>query len=512
MSGRGYPLLLAAALLLAVAYLASHAPFAFYSPDGSYHAAKLLRAREGEPFVDPFSGTPSIYPSLFHWCYAALGELLRLSSLRLFGVAGALNFLALFAAFLALARTALGTLERAAFAALLLPLLFYAPSGRHILVANPANLGLPLLLAGATLLARSLGGGRAALLGGAALASLAANVVWYLALPAAALLAVRLALDGSWRRPRLVAALLVAALLPCAFTAWHFYSISEGLPAYRGFGGGAAFSVEILGRWLEALFDKGNRRFLALPEHDPLAFAYFYLGVLPFAAFVSFVVARRAAELSRPHATPALRLLAWSGALTLLLSLGLATTGDFPRVVSVQFAGWAMLALVALEWLLQERGALASAARLAAVAVGLAGLLATVRHGGPPFEAEPPPRTRAVIEFLRALPDHARLRVYVSEAHLRELAPFVTFLSFVNHVEGRYHGQDPVSSAELLAAYRAIRERGVGWRAALAAQHVRYLAFRHSDPDDRELGLLYLAEGRAALQNPEWWVVELEAR
>lgn len=183
MKARPHAVVLALAVLAAAAFLATHTPFAFYSPDGSYHAAKLLRAKQGQPFLDPFAGTPSIYPAFFHWWYGALGRILGLEPFRHFSVAGVVNFFGLCVGFFFLGHAALGSLERAALAGLALPLLFYAPSGRHILVANPANLALPLLFAGAAFLVRSLRGGGRALLAGVFFVSLAANVVWYLAIP-----------------------------------------------------------------------------------------------------------------------------------------------------------------------------------------------------------------------------------------------------------------------------------------------------------------------------------------
>jgi hypothetical protein len=315
-------------------------------------------------------------------------------------------------------------------------------------------------------------------------------------------------LDRRWRRPGLALGVMAAALLPCLFSAWHLWTIRDALPAYRGFGPGLSLAPEVVAAWSKALFEKGNARFGGVMERSPLAWAHYFLGVVPFAVLVSVIAARRAL---RREASPISRWLLASGALTLLLSLGLATTGDFPRVVSVQFTGWCLLALPAIEWLLDAKGAAAAAGRLAVTLLGLVGLAATVLHTDRRFEAQPPQPTRAVIDFVRGLPGHDDQRIWASEAHLRELIVFVTFKSFVNHVEGRYHGQDPESSARLLAAYRAIRDHGDGWREALHENGVRYLAFRHSDPTDREIGLFYLQHGRALIQNPEWWIAEMQA-
>jgi len=505
--------LLLLALSLALLTLWRSFPFAFYSPDGSFHAAKLLRASEGDPFRDPFSGTPSLYPAAFHWSYGTLNRVLRLDPLPLYRLAGVLNFSLLFAAFFACARSALGHTGKAAVATLLLPLLFYAPTGRHILVVNPANFALPILLFGAAALLASLGGSRRTGLLGLAALSLAANAVWYLGLPALACVIGYALVVRPEQRPVWWKA-LAALVLPGLVTVAQFLAIRDVLGDYTGFvsgewgrQGGGALDAGLVRDWLEALVTKGNTRFLPALERSLLQRVH-YDAVLVFAAAVGAGVVGRAREIRREPA--ALRFLLLSAVLTLFFSLGLAITRDFPRVVSVQFVAWVLFAFAALRaaWLWESRGGHALLALFAAL--GIVGLAATVRHTGRPFEAAPPAPTRAVVALIAALPDHAGQRIFVSEAHLRELAPFVTFESFVNHGDGRYYAQDPKSSARLLAAYRTIRDRSEGWREALHAEGVRYLIFHHRDGGaESEAGLFYLGQGSAVLQNPEWWVVEM---
>lgn len=326
-------------------------------------------------------------------------------------------------------------------------------------------------------------------------------------------------MDGAWRRSKgLTAGVLCAALVPGAFSAWQLWTIREVLPAYRSFGAvelgrlSGAFNPELALAWVRVLVDKGNARFEGVLRRDLLAWVHYYLGVLPFAGFVCLVAARRVLRRRSAGGAPAFALLFRAGMLTLLLSFGLALTGDFPRVVSVQFSGWCLLALVALERLLPQQTVLGIAGRLAIVLLGLVGLAATVLHTDLPFEAAPPRPARAVIDFVRSVENHREERIFVSEDHLRELIAFVPFRSFVNHVEGRYHSQDLESAARLLSAYRAIRDRREDWRLVLRQNGVRYLAFRHSDPSDRAAGLFYLQHGRAVVQNPEWWVVEIDER
>jgi hypothetical protein len=306
------------------------------------------------------------------------------------------------------------------------------------------------------------------------------------------------------------------------FTAWQLYAIRGALPDYSTFTtaeaqrhGAGLPGPSLLVDWLRVLVTKGNDRFEGALRRSWIAGLEYYGLVLPFslgllaASIGCFVRLRTSAE----PAARRLRGLALGAALTFVLSLLFSVTRDFPRVSVVQFAGWALLVPFVLgalsrlgkEHLLRGLGLVSSAAAL--VALGY-----TARHGGEPLAAEPSPYTRAVVRFIGGVPGHRDVRIFVSEAHLRELSPFVTFRSFVNHGDGRYYAQDPVSSTRMRAAYDSILERRPDWRDAMAAYGVRYLVFRHAGAGpEREAALFYLGQGRAVLANPEWWVIELPA-
>lgn len=59
-------------LIVSTIILSLQFPFAFYSPDISFHSSKILLSSTGNHFTDSFSDTLSIYPSLFHVIFGEL--------------------------------------------------------------------------------------------------------------------------------------------------------------------------------------------------------------------------------------------------------------------------------------------------------------------------------------------------------------------------------------------------------------------------------------------------------
>src|SRR4029450_1858573 len=133
---------LAAVVALAAAALLWQGPFAFYSPDVRYHTSRILRSSEGELFVDPFAGTLTIYPGLFHFLWGRVQRATGWNALQIARLASALNVVGILGAFFFLARQALRDRERAALATLALPLVLFAPTGRYVLLADPGKLSV----------------------------------------------------------------------------------------------------------------------------------------------------------------------------------------------------------------------------------------------------------------------------------------------------------------------------------------------------------------------------------
>jgi hypothetical protein len=502
------------ALLLFVQF-----PFAFYSPDMGLHAAKLLRAQSGELFRDPVSGTPSIYPSLFHAVFGLGAAGLGLCTLDLTRVIQIVNLLGLLVAFRCAARAVLGDGEDASACALCLPLLFYAPSGRHVLVQSPANFALPFVMLGVAMLVQHLASGRVRpLFWGFFFVSLAANVAWYHAVSVAAL-AGGLALVRRGRmRAREAALTLLAIALPCGFTAYHLFAIRSFLPSYADWAaaeaatvGGVEWTRGGMIDWLTNLVTKGNGRFQALLERSATARLHYYAAVLPFTTALLVATPVLALRVARSPKR-GVRELAWmllaTAMLIFALSAALNPQKDPPRT---QFAGWAVILLFAFFSARALGCCRSSWLRAGAVALGLFALAYTVRHTDQPFTRALPRTTQAVVDWIASVPAHREARIFLSRRNLRRLNVFVEFLSFVNHSDGRYHAQDPGTTSRLLAAYLSIFERRGDWLQKLAENDCRYLIFRHVDGgEERDAGLFYLRHGRAVLANPEWWVIEVD--
>lgn len=510
---------LAAVLLACTVALLWQRPFAFYSPDVAYHMSRVLRAGLGEPFTDPFSGTPAVLPGLFHFLWGQLEHVLAIDAFTVARWASALNIAGTLAAFAFLAREVLGDRERAAAAALSLGLVLVAPTGRYMLVANPVNLSLAFLFVGFALLFRYLR--TSAILDwalGLFLLSFAVNLSWYQGLAAAGVALVPLARLVRERRlsVRVLAIGLAAIAIPTLWTIAHLWTVRAVLPIYRARSRELVtwtLDASIVREWAVTHLTHWNMKFLPQMWPDPFATAAFLGLVLPASVALLLWPVVVALRRSTPLPAGANDLLAASG-LVLLGSFVMSMTRDGGRVSPIQFVSWAFLLLFA--WRTVPAIAGARTARVAGIAASIAGvvcLASVVRHADEPFEGMTS-ATRAVVDFIAAQPDHAHTRIFVSEAHLRRLTPFVAFFSFVNHRSGLYASQDPVSAAEMFAAYRSILAHDADATASRARYGVELLAFRHRDaPDQQALAAAYLADGGTeAFRNREWVVVRVPLR
>jgi hypothetical protein len=510
-------LVLVSALAIAGAVLWGQFPFAFYSPDVTYHSSRLLRVAHGDYFTDPFSGTPTAYPSLFHAVFGTLNRPLQLGSLQLVRLLEVLLLWGLYASFAFLARAVLEDSEAACTATLALGLVVLAPSARYVLLPNPANFSLVLIFLGWGFLWRFLsGGGRRDAFLGLLFQSLGVNVVWY---EASAVLAFTLAVAARLRREGRLRAPVLAlgaagAALPCLWTAAHFYRVREVLPSYLGHHDELVWWD--VGFWvvrdcLVNFVTRGNQFFGAHAQRSAWAFLHYFVLVLPFCALLLLAaIVLRVRDRRRPPSRTGV--LFTSALLALLFSLPLAATNSPLRVAWVQFPSFALLLLFA--WRRWPESCPGLGPRLfpwisrTAAAMGLVCLACTVVHTDRPFTGALPQPTQAVVDFVAGIPDHRDVRIFLTEANLRRLTPFVDFKSFVSHKSGRYYTQDPVSTAALLKAYQEILRRGPEAAAALEAYDVPYMIFRHHDGGlESEVAFAYIPRGRVVLQNPEWVVI-----
>jgi hypothetical protein len=510
---------LLAVLLASAVALLLQPPFAFYSPDVSYHTGRILRAGEGDWFRDPWAGTFTIYPSLFHVLWGGVQRATGVDTIQIARAGGVLNIVATFAGFFFLALQLTRDRSRAALATLALGAVLLAPTGRYVLLLNPVNFTLAPLFTGFALLVRFLESGRLRdWMLGLALCAFAANVNWYQVLCVAGFLA-----PLAWRlfragrlTARAVALGTIAFAIPCLWTALHFWTIRPVLPAYRTVGTALGWSIEwsVLRDCVVTYVTHWNLKFLPQAARSTPATVLWYAVILPMTAVL---LALPAIALARPRlraAIPDRTWLALQAAFGVFVgSLAMTLTHDLARVAWIQFVSFAFVVLFAIEALavwLSARLAMAASSTLAMA--GVACLAYTVLHGPGEPELTVSGSTQAVIDFIASQPGHHDMFIFTTEQSTRRLGPFVSFRTFVNHRSGFYVSQDPVSAQEMLDAYQSILAHDTNAAASLQRYGVRFLAFRHRDiPGDAELAARYAPATEVALRNREWVVLRTKA-
>ena len=245
--------------------LAIQFPITIYSPDVSFHAAKISRASNGELFVDPFIVMPTIYPSLFHFCFGLLKRALNFDSIQIIQLIVLVDFIGLFAAFYYLAAPFFNSAEETSLCVLSLPLVFYAPTGRYLLLAEPSNFSFVFLILGIGGLYRYLMTPKCIyLISGGLLLSLAVNIWWsniVSVAPILLLLTYYTITRGLIPKSSHILYFILAFLGPCLYTAWHFHNIWEILPNYLSEDSRDVNVLDIVTTWMTTFLTKGNLQF-----------------------------------------------------------------------------------------------------------------------------------------------------------------------------------------------------------------------------------------------------------
>jgi hypothetical protein len=509
-------------------------PANIYSPDVAFHAAKITRAAGGEFFIDPFTGTPTIYPSLFHFCFGLLKRVLNLDSLQTIRLIVVTDFVGLFAALYYLARAFFPDPEEASLYVLSVPLVFSSPTGRNILLAQPSCFAYVFLILGLGALYRYLGRGRPIHLAlGGLLLGLAASIWWtnvFVVTPVVLLLGGVALVRGP--RPSLAQVMLFAVTigLPWAYTAWELWSVRAILP-YLSRPPAHAGVVGLLVLAMTTFLTKGNLQFTEFfyfwdLSKAPLAtsglpvavrllnslasIVHYFVLVLPFnlalAGYTLWMVVRNRALTMADAGL--VRTLPWVGLLILLFSAG---TPDSAHMRRVQFIVYLLWLLFAFKTLPSVVGSARTRRALAAgvCAASLVSLAFTAVYSARLFASGLPPTDRALVDFIGARPDHDEERIFMLGDSLRRVAPFVGFRSFVDLRHGLYYWQDPVTAGRLYGDFVTIKEKGADWRTVLRERGIRLMVFRLSAPDDLAVFRQYQDAGVIRFQNRDWVVLEI---
>ena len=203
-----------AGVLVGIA-LAQHTPTSWFMSDVAWHTAKVTLTAAGRPLEDPILRAPTIYPFLFHLA-AALPVVLGCSVRAVMWAVTPIALSACAWAYWTLARAFLTPLN-AAWTAIALPLVFYAPTSGFAFLPNPFNASLAFVFAGLGLLARGVQTLDRRALTGAGLALGIAGLLWYGHLPWLVASTIML----SVRRPRAWLPIAIGATPAVVFLALH---------------------------------------------------------------------------------------------------------------------------------------------------------------------------------------------------------------------------------------------------------------------------------------------------
>ena len=527
--------LVASGIILAIQF-----PITLYSPDGSFNAAKILRASEGDFFSDPFTGVHTFYPSFFHVFFGTISRALGLNSIQLTQLIVFIDFFCLFAACYYFVTAFLKKAEEASLCVLALSLVIYAPTSHYILVAQPSSFSFVILLFGIGALYRYVMHQRAIyLLLGCGLGSLAVNIWWPNAVSIFAILVVLtyyLLSNGIALRLSHIALSFAALLVPCLYTAWHFYNISDILPYYfTGTGMSKHRTVsDVFTSWIVTFLTKGNLQFMhhtnfwgsseasngtasllshgKVRLHAVVSFVHFVFLVMPFnlllVAYAGLILFRK--DMPRIPRFNVIRTLAIGGFAVLLCSsvvlfyMGIAHLRRVHFVIHVMFLLFAFATVPAIIDSVKLRKL--------SICIGIAALCSlvyTVIYSPLPFKAHLPESDTEMVRFVRTIPNREHQRIFMLSEGLSRVAPFVTLQSFVERGQGRYHQQDPVTASELYKDFTIMKEKSSEWKNVAHRRNVNWAIFRLSVERELEVFKLYEMDGVLQFKNSDWAALEL---
>jgi hypothetical protein len=536
---------------LALLVLAAQPPFGLGDPDSSFHMAKILRAQEGAPFVDPFVGSLTLYPAAFHAIFGNLNRVLGWEPYYLQKFIELLQWAMLLLGFYFFARSIIKSSAVLACSLLALSLVFYAPTGRYILECEPANSSFGPMFFGLGLIVRyHLGGRRRLLFWGSLLLGLATVIWWYhlFTLPFfAAFLVARTRPLKPWPVCRDIALSGLVFSLPLLFEVWHFYSIRSVLPAYAGLRASTDMSA-VAWLWLKTLVTKGNDQFFhylspweALRTHHEnwktcgfyvarslLLAAQYWLVMVPFNIVLFVFSIRHFRRLRADRANPQATLIKHLLYATILAAVfSVMVQGDLGKMRRCQFVISVVLLAVGMEGIrLAWPNIQRSRWFRMFFAVALGSMLLTVLYTPQlvtrQFAITMSGDTRALIRFIEAIPDHQDERIFLYPENVRVVAPYVSFSTLLAHDAGpTYYHAAPAISEKLLAAYHRIAAMDGAWRNAVERLGIRYMVFSKKplgqiSPErfQEQLAMLkfYRPLGKVVLENDTWVVLALAPR
>lgn len=510
--------------LASTALLSLQAPFYFHeiqSADTVYHAARIDRLLLGQAVVDPFSGTETIYPPLFHLIGALLASLFQLNGEGAIRALGIVSHLFLSSSLLFFSYGFFQNMRLASLFFLFFSFIQYAPATKYLLLQGPATFSHPLVFFGmGAFFFFQKNQKRSWLVLSSFLLSLACQMWWFNLFLAAPFLSIGLFIE---RKSLLKGGFLAASLsflLPFLVTFLHLYSIRETLPLYL---------IEtkqekraLIPSFLSTLFLKGQADYLeALPpwkwSYDPnhswmktgrdiINFIFYFFLSLPSSIFILSA----AAYLTFKKWIPLSQAFLLFG--TLFFSIFLLMKGNTAHLYRVQLYtnAFALLLLMhALSFFETPSKRYGTGLKfLASCAVFFT--LWHVLHnpltiGKAEFHSSEDREAALFIEGIQKAKDQ---RVFFTDSAYRSLVVLTPFYSLVGNKSGSYYFQDPVSSFQMEEAYTAAVKEG-SLQEAIERFHIRFFGFDNTDPTDRLLLKRYRNQGEVVFENKKWTLIHI---
>ena len=533
-----YRMILLLSLVVSGIILAIQFPITIYSPDGAFHAAKILRASAGDFFTDPFTGVSTIYPSLFHFFFGLINRALGLNSVQMIQLIVLVDFFGLFAAFYYFVTAFLKKAEEASLCVLSLSLVIYAPTSHYILLPQPSSFSFVFLLFGIGALYRYVMNPRPIyLISGGVLGSLAVNIWWtniFSIFAIVVVLTYYLLTSGYESRLSHIGIFIFALLVPCLYTAWHFYNIWDILPYYLSGTSRQVAVSDVLTTWIITFLTKGNLQFMhhmnfgdssGTPNgianllsdgmrrlHAVASVVHYFVLVMPFnlllVAYACVILLRKERPIL-PHFS-LLRTLAIGGFAVLLCSSVMLFYMDVGKLRRVHFIISIMLLLFAFTTVpgLIPSGKQKKLSLYITIAA-LFSLTYTVIYSPRPFTSRLPELDNEIVQFVGSIPDREHQRIFMLGEGLRRVAPFVTLQSFVEADKGRYYHQDPNTASELYQDFSIMKEKTDEWKNVARERNIKWLILRISEPIELEVFKQYANHGSLRCKNRDWAVLEL---
>lgn len=518
-------------LLVAAILLVIQNAFGFGSPDVAFHMSKILWAQTGDYFLDPFSGSQSVYPSFFHFLLGTLNSFLHIDPYYFAKMIGVVSFLGMFEGCFILARTILKNTTSATLATIFLGITTYAPSNRYVLLAEPFNFSVFFLLVGLSLVYKYAEGNAKKikyLITGTLLLGFAVNLWWYHAILVGTFLIyvlVHLAKSKTLRIRHIIIG-VICFLIPTTFTAFQFYSIREVLPHYQQNKDilVQSFGLNTVWEWFATLVTRGNLQFKSsvfpyatVTLVSLVQSVKYYLIFIPFGLFLLVSSCYRYAHDKIHYGKEKLlkRLLVPTAFITIFISMFTILIGhDIPRLRRIHFTALILLLIYCVSFFKDGKKqkifnsilVLASVFSIITTSIHTQSLITHFTIPGNPVTES----TREVIAFIKDKDIPFEKRIFLYQESLRELSPFVKFKSFISNTDDKqYLLQDYSSVKPILDAYLKLAALDPQWKEILKEFDVQYIILKYSKDDQEKAAVdFYRKSGRVVLQNHDWIIIE----